>query len=405
MTAALMEALDLDVPEPTHELVQVVRGHRSGLAITVAVHSTALGPAAGGCRIAHYPVPASAITDAMRLAAAMTEKNALAGLDHGGAKAVVALPTATRPTGAERTALLHDVGDAIELLGGRYIAGPDVGSAPVDMSVIGERTAHVCCRPVEDGGSGDSSVHTARGTLAALGAVADEVFGSPELAGRTVGVVGLGAVGGHVARLLSRAGARLVVTDVDPATRRLAEEVGATWVEPGDALTAEVDILVPAALGGLLTARTVPLLRCAAVAGPANNQLDEPATARLLAARGVLWAPDVVVSAGGVIHATGVELRGESEDRIAERLSGIGATLREVFDLARADRTTPAEAATELARQRVHRGASYPAHGAVVPRSSPTAPRRQPEPSAQRTTSATNAPSPTSPTSPTAQEN
>ncbi|MFJ4205508.1 NAD(P)-dependent oxidoreductase [Streptomyces sviceus] len=133
--------------------------------------------------------------------------------------------------------------------------GPDVGSGPVDMSVIGGRTPHVCCRPVEDGGSGDSSVHTARGTLAALGAVADEVFGSPELAGRSFGVIGLGAVGAHVARLLTRPGARLVVTDINPAARSLAEERGVTWVDPDHALATEVDVLVPAALGGLLTAR------------------------------------------------------------------------------------------------------------------------------------------------------
>jgi leucine dehydrogenase len=360
MTAALKDVLSGNIPNPSHELVQVVRGRRSGLAITVALHSTVLGPAAGGCRIAHYADPAAAIADALRLAAAMTEKNALAGLQYGGGKAVVALPTSARPAGAERTALLHDLGDAIEALGGRYLAGPDVGSSPVDMSVIGECTTHVCCRPVEDGGSGDSSLHTARGTLVALGAVADEAFGSPQFADRTFGVIGLGAVGAHVARLLERAGARLVVTDVNPATRSVAEELGATWVDPDDALAAmDVDILVPAALGGLLTARTVPLLRCAAVAGPANNQLDEPATAHLLAARGILWAPDVVVSSGGVIHATGVELRQESEERLTERIHGIAAVLRQVFDMARTHRTTPAIAARQLAEQRV-RGALAP---------------------------------------------
>ncbi|MFD3374005.1 MULTISPECIES: Glu/Leu/Phe/Val dehydrogenase dimerization domain-containing protein [unclassified Streptomyces] len=359
MTAALEQALSLNIPNPSHELVQVVRGRRSGLAITIAIHSTALGPAAGGCRITHYADPAAALTDALRLAAAMTEKNALAGLEHGGAKTVVALPTAARPTGGQRTALLHDVGDAIESLGGRYITGPDVGSSPADMTVIGERTSHVCCRPVEDGGSGDSSLHTARGTLAALGAVADEVFGSPEFAGRTFGVIGLGAVGAHVARLLHRAGARLVVTDVDPAARGLARDLDATWVDPDDVLTTEVDILVPAALGGLLTARTVPLLRCAAVAGPANNQLDAPATAQLIADRGILWAPDVVVSSGGVIHATGIELRQESEERLAGRIQGIADTLRQVFHTARTHRTTPALAARQLAEQRVREGLMY----------------------------------------------
>ncbi|MFG2295776.1 Glu/Leu/Phe/Val dehydrogenase dimerization domain-containing protein [Streptomyces sp. NPDC048603] len=338
----------------------MVRGRRSGLPICVAIHSTVLGPAAGGCRIAHYADPGAAVADALRLSEAMTGKNALAGLEHGGAKAVVALPTAARPAGAERTALLHDLGDAIESLGGRYIAGPDVGSSPADMSVIGGRTRHVCCRPVEDGGSGDSSLHTARGTLAALGAVAEEAFGSPRFAGRTFGVIGLGAVGGHVARLLHRAGARLVVTDVDPGRRGLAEELGAAWVEPDDALAMEVDVLVPAALGGLLTARTVPRLRCAAVAGPANNQLDEPDTARLLAARGILWAPDVVVSAGGVIHATGIELRRESEERLTARIEDIAATLHRIFHLARTRGTTPAAAAGHLVGELVRRGPSTP---------------------------------------------
>ncbi|MFM9370142.1 Glu/Leu/Phe/Val dehydrogenase dimerization domain-containing protein [Streptomyces sp. Da 82-17] len=377
--------LAAQLPGEEHELVQVVRGRRSGLAITVAIHSTALGPAAGGCRIAHYAESGAAVTDALRLSTAMTEKNALAGLAHGGGKTVVALPaapgtrgsgtpgsgstgsgsTGTQPagpslTGEERTALLHDVGDAVEALGGRYITGPDVGSSPADMTAIGTRTAHVCCRPVEDGGSGDSSLHTARGTLVALAAVAEEAFGSPELSGRTFGVIGLGSVGGHVARLLREAGARLVVTDVRPEARRLAEELGASWVEPDAALTAEVDVLVPAALGGLLTARTVPQLRCAAVAGPANNQLDEPGTGQLLAEQGVLWAPDVVVSAGGVIHATGVELRRESAERLAERIDGIGATLREVFRTARADRTTPAVAASRIAAQRVRTGLVTP---------------------------------------------
>ncbi|MGW1184434.1 NAD(P)-dependent oxidoreductase [Streptomyces drozdowiczii] len=233
------------------------------------------------------------------------------------------------------------------------------------MSVIGSRTTHVCCRPAEEGGSGDSSLHTARGTLAALGAVADEAFGSPELAGRTFGVIGLGSVGAHVARLLDRAGARLVVTDVNPATRGLAQELGATWVHPDDALTADVDILVPAALGGLLTARTVPLLRCAAVAGPANNQLDEPSTADLLAARNILWAPDPVVSSGGVIHATGVEVRRESEERLSERIQGIADTLRQVFHLARTRATTPATAASRLAERRVREGHPSPTRTAA----------------------------------------
>ncbi|HYN95194.1 MAG TPA: Glu/Leu/Phe/Val dehydrogenase dimerization domain-containing protein [Pilimelia sp.] len=341
---------DLDGAEP-YEDIRIRIGPRSGLPVIVAVHSTVRGRAIGGCRIAHYPRWQDGLTDALRLSAAMTAKCAVAGLPHGGGKVVVAVAEDTALTGARRRAVLHDVGDAIAALDGAYATGPDVGTGPDDMTTIAERTPYVFCRPPERGGSGDSSGHTAAGVLAALRAVCAERFAAP-LAAHRFAVVGLGRVGGQLARLLAAAGAELVVSDIDPAGRRLAGELGAAWVDPADALRAPVDVLVPAALGGVLTPVTVPLLRCAAVAGPANNQLDAPATADLLHRRGILWAPDFVVSAGGVIHATAVELGGRTGEEAARLVTGIEDTLAGVLTAARTAGTSPMAAALALARRR-----------------------------------------------------
>jgi len=314
-----------------HEQVVIQRGERSGLAVIVAVHSTRLGPAIGGCRIKQYPDWRDGLADALRLSEAMTSKCALASLPHGGGKTVVALPPGVT---AGRDVLL-DVGDVIAGLGGRYSTGPDVGTGPDDMVTIGERTPYVFCRPAEAGGSGDSSEHTAVGVIAALRALCGD------LSAKSFAVLGLGRVGGHVWRMLTDAGATVIASDVDDRKRR------GTWVSPEECLTAEVDVLVPAALGGLLTPATVPRLRCAAIAGPANNQLDDPTTADLLHARGVLWAPDSIVSAGGIIHATAVELRHETSARAAERVRGIGATLSGILRAAAEHGTTPYAEARE----------------------------------------------------------
>ncbi|MDY7085829.1 MAG: Glu/Leu/Phe/Val dehydrogenase dimerization domain-containing protein [Actinomycetota bacterium] len=331
----------------SHERIIIRRGPESGLPIIVAVHSTALGQALGGCRFKPYADWRDGLADALRLSTAMTAKCALAGLPNGGGKTVIVGDR------SRREAALHDVGTVIEELGGSYATGPDVGTGPDDMMTIGARTSHVFCRPVAAGGSGDSSPGTAVGTVAALRAVCDAQFGSPDLAGRSFSVLGLGRVGGRVARLLAETGAKLLVTDVDPAKRALADELGAGWVTPEEGLTAPVDVVVPAALGGVLTPASVATLRCAAVAGPANNQLDAEPTADLLHARGILWAPDYVVSAGGVISATAVELRHETPAQVAARLDGIGDTLAGVFAAARRDGLTPSAAAAVEAERRV----------------------------------------------------
>jgi glutamate dehydrogenase/leucine dehydrogenase len=328
-----------------YERVVIRRGPESRLPIIVAVHSTARGQAIGGCRMKPYRTWEDALADALRLSAAMTDKCALAGLPNGGGKTVIALPAGPY----DRQAALRDAGTTIEELGGLYATGPDVGTGPDDMVTIGARTSHVFCRPIVAGGSGDSSPATALGTVAALRAVCAFRFGSADLSRRSFAVLGLGRVGAHVARLLSEAGARLVVSDIDDTKRTVAAALGAEWTDPEKCLQAAVDVLVPAALGGLLTPASVPTLQCAAIAGPANNQLDAPSTAALLHARGILWAPDPVVSAGGIIHATAVELRHAPESSALAEVETIGDTLTALLRQAAADHVSPSETAARRA--------------------------------------------------------
>jgi glutamate dehydrogenase/leucine dehydrogenase len=343
-----------------HERVVVTRGPRSGLPVIVAVHSTALGQSLGGCRLWHYADWRDGLADALRLSEGMTYKCALAGLAHGGGKTVVVLPRGHVPREAKRRAVMHDVGDVVDSLGGSYATGPDAGTGPADMVTIHDRTAHVFCRPEEYGGSGDSSPHTAAGVLSALRAVCQQLFGTPELAGRRIAVVGLGHVGSHVARLLAAAGAEQLVADTDPAKRALADDLGATWVSPDAALTAAVDVLVPAALGGVVTHDLVPRLACAAIVGPANNQLADDAVAGELARRGILWAPDYVVGAGGVRYAILRELHKRSHEEAAAEVRAVGVALTEILDAAHRDGITPHDAAMRLARQRVAAGRPAP---------------------------------------------
>jgi glutamate dehydrogenase/leucine dehydrogenase len=330
-----------------HEELRMVRGPRSGLPVIVAVHSTVLGPAVGGLRMWHYPDWRDAQTDALRLARGMTYKSAAAGAAKGGGKTVVALPSTA--SASVRTDALLDAGDVVESFGGRYATAPDVGTSEADMDVVASRTRYVFCRPLSSGGSGDSSPATARGVLAALRALGP-------VAGRRFAVVGLGRVGGAVASGLASGGGTLVVSDVDESKRAFARSLGATWVSPAEALTADVDVVVPAALGGVLTASLVPRLRCSAIAGPANNQLADESVADLLHARGIVWAPDYVVSMGGVINAMAVEIDGDPPERAAARVDGIGQTVRELLETAAREGITPARAAMDRARSRLADG-------------------------------------------------
>ena len=334
-----------------HEEIVVRRGRRSRLYLCIAIHSTVLGPALGGLRLWHYDDPADAMRDAMRLARGMTYKAAAAGLDLGGGKGVVCAP-GSPPDGELRRDLLLDFGDLVESLGGRYVTAEDVGIGPADLEVIAERTSHVTGLDAAHGGSGDPSPFTALGVKAAMRACAAAHFGSPELGGRTIAVAGLGHVGAALARGLAEDGAALVVSDIDASRAALAAELGARWVEPGEILKAECDILAPCALGGAIDAGVAPRLRCEIVCGCANNQLAVESLAADLARRGILYAPDFIVNAGGLIHVY-KELRGYSEERAIELALGIEATLGAVLAQSRELGITPLDAARRRARDRI----------------------------------------------------
>lgn len=324
----------------------------------VAVHSTARGPALGGVRMWTYADTPSAMLDVVRLSRAMSYKNAAADLPLGGGKGVIAVPRGTTLRARARTAALLDFADAVDALDGRYLTAEDVGMTARDMATIAQRTGHVTGLSRARGGSGDPSPLTAVGVEASIETVCARLFGSPSLAGRSIAIVGLGHVGARLAERCARAGARLVLADVDGAKRGLAEKLGARWTTPARALTAKVDVLSPCALGGVLSAVVASKLRCRAIVGAANNQLTAEPVATLLTERGILWAPDFVVNAGGVVNLA-VELRPEGYDAAVarRRARAIGATLAEVLDAADADGVTPLAAANALAERRIAAGA------------------------------------------------
>jgi leucine dehydrogenase len=343
----------LPLPEFRHERMEAVRGPRSGLFVVVALHSSVLGSAIGGARLWTYPHWHDAVGDALRLSAAMTRKNAVAGLDSGGGKAVLALEPGTTLDADRRRAAFLDLGDVVETFGGLYRTAEDVGSSTTDMLVVRERTRHVVGLPSSAGGAGDPSGATAAGVFESIRATLERVTGAPDVVGRHVVVSGLGHVGGRLAGRLYEAGARLTVTDVDPSKRSLARELGATWAEPGTEHLVPADVFAPAGVGGVLTTEVIDALAAAAVCGPANNPLASHDGGDRLAARGILYAPDFVVNAGGVIYLDLESKRAGTHEEILGRVAGIGDTLRGVYDAAERRGVTPLEAADALAEERL----------------------------------------------------
>lgn len=343
------------LPDFSHERVVTAVGERSQLVITAALHSSALGPGLGGCRLWRYGHWSEGLGDALRLSAAMTLKNALADVGYGGGKAVIALGPEDELDAERRRAALLDLGDLVASLGGSYITTEDVGVNQDDMVVVRERTEHVVGLPPELGGEGEPADGTALGVFVSLERTFAELDGSADLAGRTIVISGLGQVGGRLARRLATAGARLIVTDIVASRRALAEELGAEWIDVDAALTTPADVFVPAGLGGILTDEAIDALQVRAVVGPANNPLAERSGAARLAERGVLYAPDFLVNAGGVIHLA-LAGRGVASTEIEDRLLRIGDTLDEIFAAARADGVTPLDAAEALAVARVRGG-------------------------------------------------
>ena len=350
--APAAETTDTYLETLDHEDVVVRRGERSGFYTFVAVHSTIRGPSLGGCRMWGYADAREALRDALRLSRAMTFKSAVADLPLGGGKGVIMTPPGVMLRARLRSAALLDFADTVEWLGGRYITAEDVGTSSRDMRLIAQRTRHVAGLPRRMGGSGDPSPFTALGVESAIRACCERVFGSGVLRGRSVAVIGLGHVGSRIARLCARAGATLVVSDIDQHKRRLAEELGADWASPRRALEAELDVVAPCALGGILDHETVPRLRCRIVAGAANNQLASESVAELLAARDILWAPDFVANAGGIINIA-EEQRPYDAAAARRRVRRIGEIILDIFDRADASGTTPLTAAMDLARARL----------------------------------------------------
>ena len=338
---------------PDHERVLITRGPRSGLTVIVAVHSTRLGQALGGARVWNYGHWTDGLADALRLSQAMTMKNAAAGLMRGGGKSVVAVPSGVVLDEAQRRDAMLDLGDAVESLGGAYMTAEDVGTSAELMAVVHERTEHVCGLPADQGGVGEPADATAAGVHASILATLDHVFGSADVAGRHFVVAGLGQVGGRLARSLAAAGARLTVTDVAESKRALADELGAAWVEPNEAHLVEADVFVPCGLGGVLTREVVDALRVRAVVGAANNQLASREVAGRLTERRIVWAPDFVVNAGGVIYLDVASAPDADQAALDARIASIGDTVASVLRSADEHGTTTLAAAERLARARL----------------------------------------------------
>jgi len=326
---------------------------RSGdLQAIVAIHSTRLGPSCGGTRIRHYPSEAEAIDHVTRLAQAMSYKAAVARLRHGGGKAVIVAPPDLATYSAERRAeLFRAFGRFVDALGGRYITTEDSGTSAADMDVIRTVTKHVVGSSIEKGGSGDPSPFTALGVRRGIEAIAHHLFQRQNLAGLHVVVQGVGNVGAHLARELQKSGARLTITDVDPVRRAaISAEVGAVAVEPDAVLEVPCDILAPCALGGAITEELVPRLRCRAVAGAANNQLRTGAAGRALFARGIFYAPDYAINAGGLINVA-EEYAGYDAARARAKTMAIYDTIADIFIRSRKESLPPEAIADRIAEE------------------------------------------------------
>ena len=321
----------------------------------VGVHSTALGPGFGGTRMKEYALPEEALGDVLRLSAAMTFKNAMADLPFGGGKAVLAVSAI--PQGDARAEMLWRYADFVASLGGSYVTACDMNTTEGDMDVVGERCPHVMGRSVAAGGSGTSAPDTAVGVFHGIRASLAHAFGTNDLAGRTIVVEGAGAVGGPLCDLLAEAGAKLVVSDIDAErARTVAERVHADIVDADSVFDVPCDVFSPCATGAVLNADTIPRLRCRVVSGAANNQLAAPVDGDRLSAAGILYAPDYVVNAGGVLHLAGYERSRWTPEQMAARLAGIGDTLTQVFAASDLEGVTPLVAADRMARERIARG-------------------------------------------------
>jgi valine dehydrogenase (NAD+) len=334
-----------------HEQVVFCQDPASGLRAIIAIYSTALGPSLGGTRFYPYESEAAALADVLDLSRAMAYKNALAGLDLGGGKAVIW----GDPNKIKTEPLLRAYGRFVQSLGGRYYTACDVGTYTPDMDIVAKETRFVTGRSVEHGGCGDSSVLTALGVFQGMRAAAEHLWGAPTLAGRRVGIAGVGKVGRWLTDHLISDGAEVVVTDINPdavkAVRTAHPQVESV-ADTTELITSDIDVYAPCALGGALNDESVPALRAKIVAGGANNQLAHAGIEKTLVERGILYAPDYVVNSGGVIQVAD-EIHGFNFDRARARAEKIFGTTRQILERAAAEGVPPSVAADRLAEQRM----------------------------------------------------
>ena len=337
-----------------HEKVSFIHDEASGLRAIIALHSTHLGPAAGGCRFWHYADPSDALTDALRLSRGMSFKNAMAGLPLGGGKAVIL----AGPERKKSPEMLAAFGRAVELHGGRYVTAEDVGMSVADIIEVARQTRFVAGLPVEGGDvGGDPGPHTALGIFLGIKAAVRHALGKDSVDGLHIAIQGAGSVATGVALHAAAEGARLSIADIDEArVQKLANAANATIVDPSDILGLEADVVSPCALGAVINETTIPELKTPIVAGAANNQLATDADGARLSERGILYAPDYVINAGGIINVCTEYLGDGDAQLVRERIEGIPVRLEQIWADSKATGRDPATVADAMAMKLIGRG-------------------------------------------------
>ena len=338
-----------------HEHVHMFRDRASGLTAVIAVHSTHLGPGAGGVRYWHYPQRAAAITDALRLSRGMSYKNAMAGLPMGGGKGVILADE----HGAKTPELLAAFGRAVDSLGGAYVTAEDVGITDADMVEISKQTKHVSGLPVASGADagGDPGPFTALGVYLGIKAAIREGLNTDSAKGVRIAIQGVGSVGGGVARRLAAEGAKLTLADVNLArAKALAEELGAELADSAAIMEIEADVLSPNALGAILTEQSIEKLRVPIIAGGANNQLATALDGQRVHDRGIVYAPDYVINAGGIINVALEYLGQGSREEVESRIHQIPGRLAEIWVESKASGTPASSVADRMAQKLIGRG-------------------------------------------------
>ena len=327
---------------------------KTGSWIIISIHSTRLGPAIGGTRMKFYPDVASALIDGTRLAKGMTYKWAASGIDGGGGKAVIAIPSYL--DSRSRTGLLRRYGGYVKQLNGLFITGPDLGTTAEDMDIISERgDPYVFCKTSAAGGTGNPGIFTALGVYTSIEVTAEKLFGNTNLAGKRILVQGVGSVGGELIQLLRNAETDVLFSDTEEtAVKHFRDQINVTFIPADDVYDTACDIFAPCAVGGILNEMTISRLQCKAVAGAANNQLAEPDDARRLEERQILYAPDFISNSGGIIGVISMESKGLShKDADEQVVQLIRDNLSQVFNIAEKEEITTDEAAQCLAEKRL----------------------------------------------------